>query len=479
MKISHLFKDFQAEIIGEDREISSICFQEEKVTKGSIFFCLNNSDYAENQIKTAVFNGAIAVVSESDIDTKVTHIKVDNCRKALSIASSKFYNYNKNIKIIGVVGTNGKTSTCNMLEQLLSSGGKRVGTICTGQAKFGELIINNEMTTPDPPKLFEIISKMSELGAEYIVMEVSAHAIFFHKCFAIKFSYLIFTNCSQDHLDFFKNFDRYKLVKQSIFSKLYCENAVVNSDDECGIEILQKMPCIAYGISNPAEVFAINIKQSDTSVEFIINAFDDIQKIKLNAIGLFNIYNFLGAISVAIKEGVGMEEILNCAKNLKQISGRCELLARHNGGIIYLDYAHTPKGLENLLYTFKNVCKGRLICLFGCGGNRDKEKRRIMGEIAGKNSDFVIITTDNPRFEEPYQIIDQIEMGVRDYSRKYITIQNRKTAIEYAIDRLAKNDILLLAGKGSEDYQEIMGTKHKYSDKQVVAELISRRGLNV
>ena len=192
MKISHLFKDFQAEIIGEDREISSICFQEEKVTKGSIFFCLNNSDYAENQIKTAVFNGAIAVVSESDIDTKVTHIKVDNCRKALSIASSKFYNYNKNIKIIGVVGTNGKTSTCNMLEQLLSSGGKRVGTICTGQAKFGELIINNEMTTPDPPKLFEIISKMSELGAEYIVMEVSAHAIFFHKCFAIKFSYLIF-----------------------------------------------------------------------------------------------------------------------------------------------------------------------------------------------------------------------------------------------------------------------------------------------
>ncbi len=476
MKLTELFKNIKAEINGNDIEINSICFQEENAKKGSVFFCLNNSDYAENQIKTAVFNGASAVVSECDIDTRVTHVKVENCRKALSLASAKYYDFDKNTKIIGVVGTNGKTSTCNMLEQLLSSNGLKVGTICTQQAKFGDLIIKTDMTTPDPPQLFEIIAKMRKLGAKYIVMEVSAHAIFFYKCYAINFEYLIFTNCSQDHLDFFKNYDRYKSVKQSIFNHKFCKRAVINSDDECGIEILQKFPAIAYGIDNPAEVFAINIKESATGVEFVMNAFDDIQKIKLNTIGVFNVYNFLGAVSVAIKEGVKVENILECAKNLKQISGRCELIGKYNGGIIYLDYAHTPQGLNNLLNTLKKVCKGRLVCLFGCGGNRDKDKRQIMGEIAGKNADFVIITTDNPRFEEPYQIIDQIEMGVRKFSRKYITIQNRKTAIEYAITTLAKNDILVLAGKGSEDYQEIMGTKHKFSDKEVVADVICKFG---
>ncbi len=479
MKLSELFKNFQAEIIGDDVEIDSICFQEEGAKRGSVYFCLNNSDYAENQIRTAVFNGASAVVCEEDIDTRVTHVKVKSCRKALSVASSNFYGFSKDIKIVGVVGTNGKTSTCNILEQILTASGKKVGTICTQQARLGDLIIKTDMTTPDPPQLFEIISKMHALGAEYIVMEVSAHAIFFHKCYAIKFKYLIFTNCSQDHLDFFRDYDRYKEVKQSIFDSENCEIAVINSDDECGIEILQKMPTIAYGINNPAEVFAINIKEGTASVEFVMNAFDDIQKIKLKTIGLFNVYNFLGAVSVALKEGVNSQIIVDCAKSLKPILGRCEFLGKYNGGMIYLDYAHTPQGLKNLLNSFKNVCKGNLICLFGCGGNRDKDKRHIMGEIAGKNADFIVITSDNPRFEEPYQIIDQIEMGVRAFSRKYITIQNRKTAIGYAISKLGKNDILLLAGKGSEEYQEIMGTKHRFSDKETVAEILNKLGKNV
>ena len=471
MKISQIFKNYPAKIT-IDEEISSICFNIEDVCSGSMFFCLNNGETAEFLIKNAVFNGAKVVVCQEEIDTKANLVVVNNCRKALSVASRNFYGYENKTKIIGVVGTNGKTTTSNIIKQLLIAGGKRVGSICTHQAEFEGEVTSTDMTTPDPPQLFKLINQMEKNGAEYIVMEVSAHAIYFYKCFAIKFEYLVFTNCSQDHLDFFKDLQRYKNVKQSIFTQENCKNAIINSDDECGVEILQKIPALAYGLNNPAEVFAIDVKENRYGMEFIINAFDQIERVKINLIGIFNLYNFLAGCTLALKEGIELKRIVEVSENLIPVSGRCELVGEKNGGLIYIDYAHTPQGLNNLLFTLKKVCKGSLICLFGCGGNRDKEKRKIMGQISGKNADFTVITTDNPRFEEPYQIIDQIENGVREYSRKYITIQNRKTAIEYAINKLGKNDILVLAGKGSEEYQEIMGTKHKFSDKKIVAEIL-------
>lgn len=471
MKISLLFN--KDEIIGDDKEVCDISFRVEDVKKGSLFFCLNNI-HCEEVSKKALFSGAVAVVCEEDIDYLCTKIIVSDCRKALSEVSAKFYGYNNELKIIGVVGTNGKTSTCKMLASILSSAGQNVGTICTHLAEFKDFVCKTDMTTPDPPQLFEILSKMTKKGAKYVVMEVSAHAIYFKKCSAIRFSYLIFTNCSQDHLDFFKDYNYYKEVKKSIFLTNNADKMVINSDDECGVEILQTTNAITYGLTNPADLFAINIKESVSNTEFIINAFDDVQKVKLSTIGIFNIYNFLASVAVAINEKIDMSSILNTAKNLPQINGRCELIAKYKGGFIYIDYAHTPEGLNNLLNSFKRVCNGRLICLFGCGGNRDKDKRRKMGEIAGKNCDFIVITSDNPRYEEPYQIIEQIEGGVRQFTRKYITIQNRKSAIEYALEMLGKNDVLLLAGKGDEEYQEIMGTKHNYSDKSAVAEIIGK-----
>ena len=471
MKLSLLFENISNKIIGEDKEISSICFCCDEAKKGSLYFCLNLEDSEEN-CKKAILNGAVAVVCESDISVFASRVIVDDCRSCLSEISKRFYGYNNELKIIGVVGTNGKTSTCKMLSAILINAGKRVGTICTHEAKFEDYFQSTEMTTPDPVQLFEIITKMKEKGAQYIVMELSAHAIFFKKCSAINFSYLIFTNCSQDHLDFFKDYESYKQTKKSAFLLKNYQKAIVNSDDKCGVEILQKTEAITYGLNNPADVFAINIKERENCMEFVINAIDDIQTVKLNAIGLFNLYNFLSAVTVAKCEGIDMSSIVKTAEKLPKIEGRCELVGKFKGGSIYLDYAHTPQGLNNLLNCFKRVCRGRLICLFGCGGNRDKDKREKMGEISGKNSDFTIITTDNPRYEEPYQIIDQIEMGVRRFTRNYITIQNRKTAIEYGLNMLGKNDIFIVAGKGNEKYQEVMGTKHKFSDKEIIAEII-------
>ena len=473
MKLNLLFEKESAKIFGEDREISSICFRLEDVEKGSLFFCLNDDDCLE-QARQAVYNGAAAIVCEKDVNLSTTRVTVEDTRKALSEASCKFFGYDNSVKIIGVVGTNGKTSTCKMLATLLIAGGKRVGTICTHEAKFEDYTVKTEMTTPDPPQFFEIVTKMKNNGAQYIVMELSAHAIFFKKCSSVKFSYLVFTNCSQDHLDFFKDFEFYKQTKKKAFLEESFDKAVINSDDPCGVELLQEISATTYGLNNPADVFAINIKEKSNKTEFVINAFDDIQTVTLATIGIFNVYNFLAALAVAISEGVKMGEILKIAENMPKIDGRCESLGKYKGGYVFLDYAHTPQGLNNLLNSFKRICTGRLICLFGCGGNRDRDKRRIMGEIAGKNCDFVIITTDNPRFEEPYQIIDEIESGVRSFTRKYITIQNRKTAIQYALNMLGKNDVLILAGKGDEEYQEIMGTKHKFSDREAVAEIIGR-----
>lgn len=473
MKLSLLFKSIKSKIIGEDKEISSICFRVEDVKKGSLFFCLNKEE-CSIQAKQAIFNGASTVVCEQDLAQIKSLVIVDDCRRVLSEVCCVFYGYDNSLKIIGVVGTNGKTSTCKMICSILSQAGKRVGTICTHEAKFENLTFKTEMTTPDPPELFQIITKMKESGAQYLVMEVSAHAIFFQKCSALNFSYLVFTNCSQDHLDFFKDYNAYKQTKKSAFFNINYQKAIINSDDDCGVEILQHVPALTYGLNNPADVFAINLKEKEDRTEFVINAFDDIQSVKLNKIGIFNVYNFLASVAVVVSEGIDMLSIIKSAEKMPQIEGRCELVSKYKEGFIYVDYAHTPQGLNNLLNAFKGVCKGRLICLFGCGGNRDKQKRRIMGEIAGRNCDFIIITTDNPRYEEPYQIIDQIEEGVRQFTRKYITIQNRKTAIEYAVDMLGKNDILILAGKGNEEYQEVMGTKHKFLDKEVVAEIIGK-----
>ncbi|MGN0818394.1 MAG: Mur ligase family protein, partial [Candidatus Coproplasma sp.] len=304
--------------------------------------------------------------------------------------------------------------------------------------------------------------------------EVSAHALYFGKVDGIKFDVGIFTNCTQDHLDFFKDMKSYSDCKRKLFSGDRCAAAVVNSDDKLGVELANSLTEVySYGLENPADTFAVDVNERIDGTSFVINLFDELYEIELFMPALHNVYNALAAATCAKVMGVKTYVIAQGLSSLKGVTGRLEEVAKYNGGRIYVDFAHTPDGLEKSLSSLKRLCCGKLYCLFGCGGNRDATKRPIMGKIAAKYSDFVIITSDNPRYEDPYDIIGQIEPGVQAEGKPYVAVTDRRSATEYAINLLGDGDVLLVAGKGGETYQEIMGIKHDYDDAKIIKEIIS------
>ena len=314
---------------------------------------------------------------------------------------------------------------------------------------------------------------MVSCGVEYVFMEVSAHALYFGKTEGITFDVGMFTNCTQDHLDFFGNMRDYAECKKTLFKDGKCKFAVINSDDNLGVELLKvNKNAVSYGLKNPADIFAVDITERIDGTSFVLNLFDELYEIKLGIPAIHNVYNAMGAAGCAKILGVATADIEKGLRNLKNVTGRLERVAHYNGADIFVDFAHTPDGLEKSLQSLKKLCKGKLYCLFGCGGNRDTTKRPIMGEIAAKYADFCIITSDNPRYEDPYDIISQIEKGFKPSGKKYVTVTERETATEYAINLLEKDDILLVAGKGGEYYQEIMGIKHSYNDNTVIKKII-------
>jgi UDP-N-acetylmuramyl-tripeptide synthetase len=314
---------------------------------------------------------------------------------------------------------------------------------------------------------------MVKWGVEYVFMEVSAHSLYYEKVEGIRFDVGIFTNCTQDHLDFFKNMQAYADCKRKMFKAGRCKYAVINSDDKLGVELLsESLGSISYGIENPADVFAVNIVESLNGSTFVINLFDELYDITLNLCARHNVYNAMGAAAAARLLGISTEYIASGLKALKGVSGRMERVATYNGAGIFVDFAHTPDGLEKSLTALRPLCKGKLYCLFGCGGNRDKTKRPIMGKIAANCSDFCIITSDNPRYEDPYDIIAEIEKGIKPTGKPYVCITSRESATEYALKLVQQGDILLVAGKGGECYQEITGIKHSYNDNIVIKKII-------
>ena len=306
-----------------------------------------------------------------------------------------------------------------------------------------------------------------------LVSEGQNMALYYDKVHGIKFAVGIFTNCTQDHLDFFRNMRDYASCKMLMFKDGRCDNAVINSDDELGIELLKKTEhTVSYGLKNPADVFAVDVDCKIDGTKFVLNLFDELYEIKLNMPALHNVYNAMAAAACAKLLGIKTNIIAKGLLSVKTVSGRLEHVAKFNGADIFVDFAHTPDGLEKSLQSLRNLCKGKLYCLFGCGGNRDKTKRPVMGEVAAKYSDFCIVTSDNPRFEDPYDIISEIEKGIKPTGKKYVTVTERGIAMEYAIRLLEKDDILLEAGKGGEHYQEIMGIKHSYDDNTVIKNII-------
>lgn len=479
MKLCELIKniDVKKALGNLDSEITDVQTQSDLVTDGCLFVCNKGKEYdGHDFVSQAEKFGAAAVVVERELKTALPQIIVSSSRKALSVIASEFYsNPAKEMSLIGVVGTNGKTTTSHLIYEIVGRSGLKCGVIGTLGTYYDDKYVEPTLTTPDPMQLHKIFAKMRDSGVKVVVMEISAHAVYWDKIYGINFDVGVFTNLSRDHLDFFANMEEYKNTKLRFFKEDFCKYAVVNSDDETGLEIARfREGTITYGIENPADVFAIRIKETGDKTSFVLNLFDCVYKVQTSLIGRYNLSNALAAATAASLAGVKPDAVCEGLQKVKGVTGRLECV--YNGDFkVFIDYAHTPDGLEKVLKALKPFCENRLIAVFGCGGNRDRGKREQMGEMAKDIADFVVVTSDNPRYEEPMSIISEIEKGVLKKGKEYVLIEDRTAGIEYAINYAKKGDLILIAGKGGENYQDVLGIKQPYNDKDTVIEIISRR----
>ena len=483
MRLSKLFGTIAGGKIVADgeweREILTLFIDSRQQVASGLFFCLKGaSSDGHAYAKEAIKNGAIALVTERQLFVDVPQIVVENAREALGVLSSVFYgNPSEKMKIIGVTGTNGKTTVSYMLASILQAANKQVGVIGTLGIVYGNTRKVSDLTTPDPILLNSTLLDMYMRGVEYVVMEVSAHALYYKKTAGICFNVCIFTNFTQDHLDFFNAMPAYQDAKRKLFLPDVCPIAILNGDDEVGRSFgkMRETECVRsvfYGLNTPTDVFAVITDESVHGSECMFNINDQLCRVALPLVGRHNIYNALAAATCAVELGVDIENVAQGLSALKSVDGRLQWIDGYQGGDIYVDFAHTPDGLGRVLDALRQHCKGRLICLFGCGGNRDKSKRSIMGEIVAKRADFAILTSDNPRYEDPLDIIGAIEKGYRRFSVRYVIVPDRRRAIDYGLDFLQKGDVLLVAGKGGEEYQEIMGIKYPFKDHDIIQSIL-------
>ena len=473
MLLGNLLKEITYESVKnyKDVEIEGIGADSKHAMSGDLFFCFKGGEHDGHDFAAeAVGAGAVALVTERELPIPVPQILVKDGRGAATQIAAAFYGHpEKKMKIIGITGTNGKTTTAHMLASILAAAGKVCGNIGTLGIYYANKEISPDLTTPDPSFLYRVFADMVQSGVEYVVMEVSAHALYFGKVDGIAFEIGVYTNFTEDHLDFFKTMERYAEAKARLFTENRCKKAVLNFDDVECLRLASICENVSsYALENPADVFAVDIRENFEGCRYVINLFDELYDIRLNMAGIHNVYNSMAAAACAKLLGIGLPSIAEGLSSLHRVSGRLERVAGVNGADIFVDFAHTPDGLEKSLTALKRHCKGRLICVFGCGGNRDELKRPIMGGISARLADFSVLTSDNPRYEDPFDIIEQIEKGVRPVTDNYVIVVDRECAIEYAMDMLKKGDVLLIAGKGGEEYQEIMGVKHIYSDEAAV-----------
>ncbi|NLL56147.1 MAG: UDP-N-acetylmuramoyl-L-alanyl-D-glutamate--2,6-diaminopimelate ligase [Clostridiales bacterium] len=451
--------------------IENLTIDEQESMPNSLYFSLKGD---AEKINDALNNGAVAIVCQECV-IDIPYIKVTNIRKAMSHIAANFYdNAHKDLTIIGVIGTNGKTTTTHTMAAILHENRYKTAIIGTLGVDLDGELVESDLTTPDPIELHKIFAMAKAKQITHIVMEISAHAIFFEKLYNVKCDFAIFTNISQDHLDFFGDMDNYIKTKTDFFNSKNIQIAVVNADDSYGAKLIEqnKVFTLSYGLKNPSDVFAVNIDYKNARTQCVINAFDKVFELDMPILGEFNVYNVLSAITVGITMGISNEIIINALNNLPEVPGRFNILK--SDITVIIDYAHTPDGLENILSAVKKLAAKGIITVFGCGGNRDKAKRPIMGEISAKYSDISIITSDNPRLENPAEIVEEIAEGHKKISNNYIKVVDRVRAINFAVRIAQKDDIILIAGKGAERYIDEKGTKRPYSDKQTVQNAIRR-----
>lgn len=453
-------------------EIHDLTLDSRTAGEGSLFLALHGAredgaDYA----KEAAARGAVCVVTEHAAEG-VPCVLVPDAHEAAAKLAARWYGEPAGrMTVVGVTGTNGKTTTTYLLKQLLERClGAKVGLIGTNQNMIGDAVLSAERTTPDALTLQRLLREMADAGCTHVVMEVSSHAISLERIGGIHFDVAAFTNLTEDHLDFHKTMDAYCEAKAELFRR--CRLAVVNADDSYSDRILAAAACpvLTTGVHHPADLRGEDLELLAQGIRFTAVSGEERAAVSLPIPGKFTVYNALTVMGIAKQLGISLTDCAAALKTASGVKGRVEVVPTPGKPYsILIDYAHTPDGLENVLSSVKDFCKGRVIAVFGCGGDRDPMKRPIMGHIGVKLSDFAVITSDNPRTEDPMAIIEDILTGVKQEDGEYIVIEDRRAAIRYAMDIGKKDDIIILAGKGHETYQDIGGVKRHLDEREEVA----------
>lgn len=466
----------------QEIEVRGICYDSRQVMAGTLFVAVKGYQTdGHNYIGNAASAGATTVVIERDVEVPegLTVIKVADSRKALALLADRFYQHpSKKITMVGVTGTNGKTTTTHLIRAIWNKVGINTGVIGTIHNLIGDRVLPVTNTTPESLDLQKLLAQMVDEQVKGVAMEVSSHALALSRVAGVDYDVAVFTNITQDHLDFHGNMEEYLAAKAKLF-QANIKYAVINADDPAAEQLIKvtQGKIITYAIEQDADVKAKDIQVTARGVNFTACGPWGEHKLELKLTGRFNVYNSLAAYTVGMALGYQGEVVKAALEGVGGVAGRFELVDRGQGFAVVVDYAHTPDGLENILTTARQITKGRLITVFGCGGDRDRTKRPIMGEIAARYSDLAMVTSDNPRTEDPDKIIEDVVAGVKKLAapENYMVIPDRRQAINRAVEMAQDGDVVVIAGKGHEDYQIIGTTKHHFDDREVAAEALEAR----
>ncbi|MCM1507578.1 MAG: UDP-N-acetylmuramoyl-L-alanyl-D-glutamate--2,6-diaminopimelate ligase [Ruminococcus flavefaciens] len=471
MKLNELIEDYSGSLA--ECDITSVTDDTRKVEKGSLFFCVKGAKFdGHTSASEMLEKGAVAVVCEHDLGLGERQIITENSRRLYGKACSAWFGHpERKLKMIGVTGTNGKTTTTNIIKHILMQNGHKTGLVGTIQNEIGDEILHTDNTTPFAFDFMALLDRMVKSGCEYVVMEVSSFGLVQNRIGSSHFDVALFTNLTQDHLDYHKDMEDYYQAKKLLFSM--CDTALCNIDDSYGKRLYSEISCNerSFSVEDKADFRAenISIKASGSYFDLCYNGKS--YPVKTNMTGMFNISNVLGAVAVCIEEGIPVDDIISAVGNYKGVKGRCEIIPTGKDFTVICDYAHTPDALENVLRSLKPYAENRLVCLFGCGGNRDSAKRPKMARSASEYADKLIVTSDNPRDENPKSIINEVLTGLAESSVPYDVVTDRREAIYHALKTAEKGDIIVLAGKGHEDYQILENNRHiHFDEREVVAD---------
>lgn len=479
MKLITLLKDINYDLICGDihQEVDSIIYDSRVKTENGLFIAIKGFTVdGHKYVQAAIENGAKTIVVEDPVqvdDEKVTVIRVANTRTIMAHLATNFYDHpSLKMNLIGVTGTNGKTSITFLLGQILEAYKQKIGIIGTIENRIGHTILKSQHTTPESADLQKLLHTMYEEEVRHCLMEVSSHALELHRVDGCHFKLGIFTNLTQDHLDFHETMERYAMAKAKLFQ--LCEIGIINQDSPYAAHMAKQATCqvMTYGIDEPSDYRASDIHITAQGVTYTLTTPEGTYPVEVPIPGKFTVYNTLAVICAAKQLGLPMAHIIESLKQVKGVPGRVQSFTSPKGYSVLVDYAHTPDGLQNVLETIKQFAKGRIFTVFGCGGDRDNTKRPLMGEVAAMYSDEVIITSDNPRSEDPIAILDQVEVGVRKHPVDYIKMEDRKEAIIHALSRARQEDVVLIAGKGHENYQILKDRIIHFDDSEIVRDFI-------